>query len=111
MLQGPGGEPGIKSEFGRMFSGIGSGVRGIGGSSPVPSGAQLSFSSHSAIGRRDDIEIPHSVDPTPAKATGKGKRRKAKDDEGKGDEDSNGRSTPLGRAKRPKTHTHHHHHQ
>jgi len=109
-LQGPGGEPGIKSEFGRMFSGIGSGVRGIGGSSPVPSGAQLSFSSHSVIGRRDDMEIPHSVDPTPAKATGKGKRRKAGDDEGKGDEDSNGRSTPLGRAKRPKTHTHHHHH-
>ncbi|KXJ87050.1 histone deacetylation protein Rxt3-domain-containing protein [Microdochium bolleyi] len=110
-LQGPGGEPGIKSEFGRMFSGIGSGVRGIGGSSPIPTGAQLSFSNHSGIGRRDDIDMAHNMDAdTPAKPPGKGKRRKAKDDDGKGDDDSNGRSTPLGRAKRPKTHTHHHHH-
>lgn len=41
LLGGPGGEPGIKSEFGRMFSGIGGGV-----SSPIaPGPAQLPFSS------------------------------------------------------------------
>jgi hypothetical protein len=108
MLQGPAGEPGIKSEFGRMFSGIGSGVRGIGVSSPGPSGALVPFSSANL--RRDEAEPPHQEPVTEVPTKPQRKRRKPKE-EGKGDDDSNGRVTPVGRAKRTKTHTHHHHHQ
>lgn len=106
-LQGPADEPRIKSEFGRMFSGIGSGVRGIGAPSPVPGGAQLA---HSNARRDDDTGHEHVPEP-PAKPVARGKRRKAKEDDGKGDDESTGRRTPVGRAKRAKTHAHHHHHQ
>ncbi|OTA90071.1 hypothetical protein M434DRAFT_78467 [Hypoxylon sp. CO27-5] len=109
--QGPAGEPGIKSEFGRMFSGIGSGVRGIGVSSPVPPGMQPQFS-NTGPSRRDDEHPGHELlADAPAKTGTRGKRRKAKDEDGKGDDESTGRITPVGRAKRPKTHAHHHHHQ
>lgn len=112
LLQGPTGEPTIKSEFGRMFSGIGSGVRGIGVSSPVPAGAPLPYSNASLV-RREDVE---PLPPGPAEPAGKtaarGKRKKAKEHDGKGDDGSTGRQTPVGgRAKRAKTHAHHHHHQ
>ncbi|CAJ2510650.1 Uu.00g062750.m01.CDS01 [Anthostomella pinea] len=110
LLQGPAGEPGIKSEFGRMFSGIGSGVRGIGVSSPVPSGAQIPFSNASLV-RRDDVEPPAPEPVVEAPVKAQRKRRKPKDDDGKGDDDSTGRNTPVGRAKRTKTLAHHHHHQ
>ena len=109
-LQGPADEPRIKSEFGRMFSGIGSGVRGIGAPSPVPGGAQLAHT-NATPARRDENDPPEQAPEPPAKPPTRGKRRKAKDDEAKADEDSTGRSTPAGRAKRPKTHAHHHHHQ
>ncbi|KAI1371735.1 Rxt3-domain-containing protein [Hypoxylon crocopeplum] len=114
-LQGPAGEPGIKSEFGRMFSGIGSGVRGIGVSSPVPPpvapGMQPQFS-NAGPARRDDEHPGHELlADAPVKTVARGKRRKAKDEDVKGDEDSTGRITPVGRAKRPKTNAHHHHHQ
>lgn len=110
MAQGPAGEPAIKSEFGRMFSGIGMGVRGIGVSSPGPSGAQIPFSNPNL--RREDVEPPHQepvTEAAPPKA--RRKRGKPKEEDGKGDEDSTGRVTPVGRAKRAKTHAHHHHHQ
>lgn len=109
--QGPAGEPGIKSEFGRMFSGIGSGASGLGFSSPVPSGANLPFT-NSGLARRDDVDTPsEGVAEPPAKAPRK-RTRKVKEDDAKGDDESNGRSTPVGgRSKRPKTHAHHHHHQ
>lgn len=107
--QGPAGEPGIKSEFGRMFSGIGSGASGLGFSSPVLSGA-TPFT-NSSLARREDVEPPHEAPEPPVKAVRK-RNRKAKDVDGKGDDDdSTGRNTPVGRAKRPKTHAHHHHHQ
>lgn len=109
MAQGPAGEPGIKSEFGRMFSGIGSGVRGIGVSSPGPSGAQIPFSNPNL--RRDDVEPPHQEAASEAPTKTRKKRGKPKDEDGKGDDDSNGRATPVGRTKRAKTHAHHHHHQ
>lgn len=110
MSQGPAGEPGIKSEFGRMFSGIGSGVRGIGVSSPGPSGAQIPFSNPNL--RRDEVEAPHQepASEVPA-AKPRRKRGKPKDEDGKGDDDSNGRATPVGKGKRAKTNAHHHHHQ
>ncbi|KUI73583.1 hypothetical protein VM1G_09188 [Cytospora mali] len=110
-IPGPPGEAGIKSEFGRMFSGIGSGVSGLGVSSPVASGAQLPFSS-SGLGRRDDPDhTPQDIimDTKGGRDSSARKRRKLKEDEVKGDEETTGRSTPVGRAKRQKTHSHHHH--
>lgn len=114
-IQGPSGEAGIKSEFGRMFSGIGSGVSGLAAPSPVASGAQLPYPG-GGLGRRDDLEHAPQEVSNEAKAgrdnVSRTKRRKAtKEDDAKGDEESNGRSTPLGRVKRLKTHAHHHHHQ
>lgn len=109
--QGPAGEPGIKSEFGRMFSGIGSGASGLGFSSPVLSGATMPFTG-SGHGRRDDVDPPPEGLPEPPVKAVRKRNRKAKDIDGKAeDDDSTGRNTPVGRAKRPKTHAHHHHHQ
>lgn len=108
-IQGPPGEAGIKSEFGRMFSGIGSGVSGLSVPSPVASGAQLPHPNN-GVNRREDLDHgPQEVNhdgKTSRDNTARVKRRKAKDDDAK-DEDSNGRNTPLGRTKRVK----HHHHQ
>lgn len=110
---GPAAEPGIKSEFGRMFSGIGSGVSGIGMSSPVTSSAVTSFpsqTSHPGGVKRDELEHT-TVDSGPdnVKAAKPGRRRKLKDEDAR-DDDSSGRLTPAGRAnKRSKPHQHHHH--
>lgn len=107
---GPAGEPGIKSEFGRMFAGIGSGAISFGVSSPGPS--HLPFT-NASLGRRDDGE-PHPVEvaaEAPVKPARK-RNRKAKEEESKVDEDGTGRTTPVGRTKRARTnHAHHHHHQ
>ena len=112
-LAGPAGEPGIKSEFGRMFSGIGTGVGTI--SSPVPTGAQLPFAAPGMM-RRDDMDgnvIDLSVDPgnsKPGPQAARGKRRKLKEEDARNDDESTGRQTPVnGRAKKAKTHAHHHH--
>lgn len=106
---GPAGEPGIKSEFGKMFAGIGSGVSAIGVSSPVTSGAYMPFT-NAALAKRDDVDTttPESGNDATGKPT-KGRRRKLKDEDGKADDDNSGRVTPGNRAKRPKTHAHHHH--
>ncbi|KAH8811586.1 histone deacetylation protein Rxt3-domain-containing protein [Xylogone sp. PMI_703] len=121
----PGGEPGIKSEFGRMFSGIGSGVgSSLSISSPSTASAQgLPFSTSSQL-RRDDLDGLVSQDSPTERNGGHGlartssrgggvRRRKLKEEDGKGDdESSNGRLTPSSRAKRTKLHHHHqgHHH-
>lgn len=111
-LAGPTGEPGIKSEFGRMFSGIGTGV---GAMSPIPTGMQqLPFTGASLMRREDSdgVPPPQELAEPGAKGPGRGKRRKLKDDESRMDEDSTGRLTPVGgRGKRTKTHHTHHHHQ
>ncbi|KAL8282483.1 hypothetical protein RB600_005776 [Gaeumannomyces tritici] len=115
-LPGPASEPGIKSEFGRMFSGIGSGVGAL--SSPIPSGAQVPFTT-AGLMRKDDSEGPgHEgmVDNTSgvAKLTreaSRNKRRsKVKEEEARVEDDGSGRLTPVGRVKRAKTHNHAHHH-
>ncbi|KAL1850372.1 hypothetical protein Daus18300_012967 [Diaporthe australafricana] len=97
-IQGPPGEAGIKSEFGRMFSGIGSGVSGLGVSSPVASGAQLPFTS-SGLGRRDDLDhAPQDITSEPKGGrdnASRNKRRKPKDDDAKNDEDSTGVAKDL----------------
>ncbi|OHW99044.1 histone deacetylation protein rxt3 [Colletotrichum incanum] len=108
-LPGPAGEPGIKSEFGRMFSGIGSGVTGLGVGSPVTAGAQLPYT-NASLARRDETDsAAHESGPDAVAPKPKGRRRKLKEEDAKGDEESTGRLTPSGRAKRPKTHGHHHH--
>ncbi|RSL73202.1 hypothetical protein CEP54_000321 [Fusarium duplospermum] len=105
---GPTGEPGIKSEFGRMFAGIGNGVMGV--SSPIITAA-MPFT-NASLAKREDSEnmTPESGPDAGSKGT-KARRRKLKEEDGKGDDDSSGRLTPANRAKRPKTHQHHHHHQ
>lgn len=104
---GPAGEPGIKSEFGRMFAGIGNGLMGV--SSPISSGAPMPFTNASLAKREDaDTTTPDSGTEIVGKPA-KGRRRKLKEED-KADDDSSGRLTPTGRTKRPKTHPHHHHH-
>lgn len=101
-LAGPAGEPGIKSEFGRMFSGIGTGVGTI--SSPVPAGAQLAYGG-AGPHRRDELDVPPEPPVEVTKTTGRGKRRKLKEED---EEGNNGRLTPVGgRAKKAKGHHHH----
>lgn len=116
-MQGPAGEPGIKSEFGRMFSGIGSGVGSL--SSPVAGGAQLPFTA-SGLARKDDSDGTPVEDRTDANGNkmvregSKNKRRSKIKDEDIMRAVEDGRQTPVGgRGKRPKTnaHGHHHHHQ
>ena len=117
----PGAEPGIKSEFGRMFSGIGSGVGAMGVPSPVNSDPQSL--PNSGQFRRDDLDSMQGQD-SPIENGGfklarspsrGGRRRKLKDEDGRDDDSSTGRRTPSGngRGKRPKVHHHHHnyHHQ
>lgn len=97
---GPAGEPGIKSEFGRMFAGIGSGVGNMGASSPATSAP--SGQAGASFAKREEEEP--AVDG--AKAT-KPRRRKLKDEADKPDDESAGRRTPVGRgAKRVKGHHH-----
>ena len=115
-IGGP-GEPGIKSEFGRMFSGIGSGAGAMGIPSPVSSHQGLP----SGPLRREDLEGLQGHD-SPSDKSGYGmarsgsrgggvRRKKLKDDENKGDDESStGRHTPSGRGKRAKAHNHPHHH-
>jgi len=116
-IGGHGGEPGIKSEFGRMFSGIGSGVGAMGVPSPTPSGPP-GLPTPGQV-RRDDMDALQDLNsPTEnggyniARSSSRGgRRRKLKDEDGKPDDDSStGRRTPSGRGKRPKSHHHPHQH-
>lgn len=114
-IGGPGGEPGIKSEFGRMFSGIGSGVGAMGAPSPVTGGQPLPFSGQL---RREDVEsLPGQDSPmengkmarSSSRGGGNSRRRKLKEEDSRGDDESStGRRTPSSRGKRAKTHHHHH---
>ncbi|KAG4428284.1 hypothetical protein IFR05_016233 [Cadophora sp. M221] len=117
-LNGPGSEPSIKNEFGKMFSGIGSGVgAAMGVPSPVSAGPQGMPFSNSGQLRREDLD---NLQESPVETGGHkiarsasrgGRRRKLKEEDSKGDDESStGRRTPSGRGKRVKTHHHHHHH-
>lgn len=117
----PSGEPGIKSEFGRMFSGIGSGVGAMGAPSPITAGPQSL--PNSAQFRRDELDSAHGQDSPlenggykPARSPSRGgRRRKLKDEDNRDDDSSTGRRTPsgTGRGKRAKSHhyLHHNHNQ
>lgn len=114
-LNGPGSEPGIKNEFGKMFSGIGSGVGSMGSPGVASGGAQTPFSNPGNL-RRDDLdsvalqdatgENGHKLQRTSSRGgSGGSRRRKLKDEDSRIDDDSStGRRTPSGRgSKRPKS--------
>jgi hypothetical protein len=95
-----GKDPGIKSEFGRMFSGLGSGLGSSTPSrgSPMPQNAQGLFES-------DAGEMMRRVSSQQGR-----KPKRVKDEEGIFDVDSaDGRGTPSG-ARGAKRNKHHHHH-
>jgi hypothetical protein len=95
-----GKDPGIKSEFGRMFSGLGSGLGSATPSrgSPMPQNGQGSFES-------DAGEMMRRVSSQQGR-----KPKRVKDEEGVFEVDSaDGRGTPSG-ARGAKRNKHHHHH-
>ncbi|KAF1991407.1 Rxt3-domain-containing protein [Aulographum hederae CBS 113979] len=113
-----GNDPSIKSEFGRMFSGLGSGL------GSVPPNGTLTPSRQSPLpqGRPgDDVEGMTPADTNGLKMTRGGSRggrkgRRIKDEDGRHDSESgDGRGTPAStrgakRAKHSHTPFHHHHH-
>ncbi|KAF2428730.1 Rxt3-domain-containing protein [Tothia fuscella] len=116
-LVGPGADPSIKSEFGRIFQGLGSGIGGhISGistpprQSPMPRGHAPD---NEAIVLSDGEVVKMSRMTSKA---GQRKGRRVKEEDSKMDSDSiEGRGTPLGTgtrgAKRSKVGHHHHVHQ
>jgi len=103
-----GRDPSVKSEFGRMFSGLGSGV----GGTPQPVAAQNSAKNSTVV---EDVDL----DQTARKPKGDGNRGKQLNDEegGVGSESGDEMNIPSGSApdgKRAKlgqsAHYHHHHH-
>lgn len=103
-LSGPAGEPGIKSEFGRIFAGVNSGIGGL--TSPAPPRNAVPYPGTGMM-RREDTEIQDQVEAPAKPGPARGKRRKLKDEESK--DDDSGRQSPAGRTKRAKNHAHHHH--
>lgn len=113
-MSGPGSEPGIKNEFGKMFGGIGSGVGGIGSQSGGSVGAQTPFSNSGPL-RREDLESVvtqeaahenggHKLARSNSRG-GSGSRRRRLKDEGAEDDSSGGRRTPSGRKRTKQSHT------
>jgi len=120
-MSGPAGEPGIKSEFGRMFSGIGSGVGSamaiagiIGSGTPTPSGPSPAKrddgAQRSPFGVGGDV-VGLKVSRVASRGGRKG--RKIKAEENKIDSESgDGRGTPQlvsARGGKRSRHSHHHH--
>lgn len=116
-LAGPGGDPGIKSEFGRMFSGLGSGL----GSAPTGNGTSTPSRQSPMPQRISDAPEAISTDVEGGKTGRSASRntrrgRKVKDEEGKPESESgDGRYTPdfgnfRGSKRAKHTHPAHHHH-
>lgn len=109
---GPAGEPGIKSEFGKVFHGIGSGV-GATMSMPSPVAGSTAGGLPFSGPRREDLDSP-SAHNSPIENGGSvvsrplGRRRKLKEEERGDDDSSTGRQTPNGRGKRTKHAAHRH---
>lgn len=107
---GPASDPGIKNEFGRMFSGIGSGV---GSSGPMGSGTSTPFPASPKGNHEPERRTPFAsrgelLDLTrPREGSRLGRRTLGRDEESRM-ESENGVGTPGGRVVR-KRHGHHHH--
>lgn len=116
-LVGPTGEPGIKNELGRVFSGIGSGV---GASAPGQVGSGPPTPATSSPFKRDDAMARSTsggmndgaISKVPRAASGTGKRgRKPKEEENKdGVENGTSQRASGTRGGRRGRHVHHHHH-
>lgn len=113
-IRGPASEPGIKNEFARMFSGIGSGV-GSAMSTPVPleTGAPISFPSSPIRVEESERGTPYNgrhdaSEQVKTRVASKGNRRskKVKDEEARMDVDGEGvtlaRSSSGRAPKRPR---------
>jgi hypothetical protein len=114
-LNGPGGEPSIKNEFTRVFSGIGSGVGAMGVPSPVSANPGMPFSNTGQLRREDieklqdsPVENGHKLERLGSRQGG-GRRRKKEEDVKGDDESSTGRRTPSGNGRGgPKRAKHNH---
>lgn len=99
-----GKDPHVKSEFGRMFSGLG----GLGSStpsrgSPMPQGAQEAVPFGTDLNEHLRLQRVNSQNGR--------KPKRVKDEEVFDEESNDGRTTPLGmRGNKRNKHSHHHHH-
>lgn len=109
---GPSGEPSIKNELGRVFSGIGSGVGGVtaasSGSGPSTPLVSSPFKRDSLTGRSVNGEADDKLT-RPASANGTRRSRKSRDEDAQMELD--GGASLSGRGSRRARHAHHHHHQ
>ncbi|KAL8740079.1 MAG: hypothetical protein Q9190_007179, partial [Brigantiaea leucoxantha] len=113
---GPASDPGIKNEFARMFSGIGSGV---GSSGPMGSGNSTPFSSSPKVNHEPERKTPFAaargdfnelVWQRQGSKTSK-RRRVAKDDDSKASGDNGDNPVVIGSSGRVAKRKHGHHHQ
>ncbi|KAJ5569441.1 uncharacterized protein N7459_008871 [Penicillium hispanicum] len=108
----PSGEPGIKNELGRVFSGIGSGVGGVtaGSSGSGPSTPLISspFKRNSLTGRSVNGEADDNRISRPTSATGARRSRKSRDEDM--ELEAGGFSARGSRRTRHVHHHHQHHH-
>lgn len=115
-ILGPAGEAGIKSELGRVFSGIGSGVGGVtattSGSGPSTPMAASPFKRDSLTGRSVNSEATtdDAKAARPPSANGKRSRRSRDEDSRMDSEGGSDLRAGPGRGRRNR-HLHHHHHQ
>ncbi|GMG09910.1 unnamed protein product [Aspergillus oryzae] len=116
-ILGPAGEAGIKSELGRVFSGIGSGVGGVTattGSGPSTPMVASPFKRDSVTAKSANSET--TTDETkigrPTSADGKRPKR-SRDEDGRAETEAgtDGRLAASARGSRRGRHVHHHHHQ
>jgi hypothetical protein len=115
-ILGPAGESGMKSDLGRVFSGIGSGVGGVNaaaaGSGPSTPMATSPFKRDSGAGRSATGETTEDVNNNrPGSATGKRQRRSRDEDGALEGEAGFEQRAGVSRAGRRGRHMHHHHHQ
>lgn len=112
----PTGETAIKNELGRVFSGIGSGVGGVGATS-APSGQSTPlgaspFKRDSFTGRSMNAEPMDDATRIAQSSSAAGRRaRKSRDDEQMEIEANDPRGVLSARNARRSRHAHHHHHQ
>ncbi|KAJ5501063.1 hypothetical protein N7527_012184 [Penicillium freii] len=112
---GPAGEPAIKNELGRVFSGIGSGVGGVtaatGGSGPSTPLGTSPFKRDSLTGRPMNGEGMDEASKLARPSSAAGRRsRKSRDEEQMEIEANDARGLLSARHARRSRHSHHHHH-
>ncbi|CAG8897065.1 unnamed protein product [Penicillium egyptiacum] len=112
---GPTGEPAIKNELGRVFSGIGSGVGGVtaatGGSGPSTPLGSSPFKRDSFTGRSINGEGMDEASKLARPSSAAGRRsRKSREEEQMEIEANDARGILSARNARRARHSHHHHH-